>query len=353
MTSYVGQPHGRREEEQQEGREMITLAVHHRGEAHHFDLSSTATLEDLSEEVAHVLSIPPENQKFMLLPKPGMKKAPFPPLPLSELPLASPKFKITLLGSTTAEVSSLDNAAKEARKRHQRPRYGVVKPAKPTSRRPQQSSQYTFHTLRPLPYLPNPERSLAYMTRLRDDPGIRSAMQKHRFSIPLLTEMDPIQHTSFDSKTLGLNRNKGQAIELRLRTDEYAGYRDYRTVRKTLCHELAHCVFSEHDREFWNLTAQIEKEVERGDYWGHGQRLTDEEFYNPEDWEKAKDGHDAMDHGGWTGGQFVLGGGTPGGQPANSAHDRREVLARAAEERLARERQKGGKSSEATNGGDS
>ncbi len=64
--------------------------------------------------------------------------------------------------------------------------------------------------------------------------------------------MDPAEHTTSESRTLGLNRNKGEVIELRLRTDAYDGYRDYRTIRKTLCHELAHGVFSEHDRDVWD-----------------------------------------------------------------------------------------------------
>ncbi|WEW55883.1 hypothetical protein PRK78_001318 [Emydomyces testavorans] len=170
-------------------------------------------------------------------------------------------------------------------------------------------------------------------------------MTKHQFSIPLLTEMNPIEHTTLSSRTLGLNRNKGEVIELRLRTDAYDGYRDYRTIRKTLCHELAHCVHGEHDRAFWELTAQIEREVERADYWGRGgKRLTEEEFYNPADWEETVrgggGGQVVVDEGGWTGGEFVLGGlGTEGG--AETGLSRREVLARAAESRVRKAKEEG------------
>ena len=41
---------------------------------------------------------------------------------------------------------------------------------------------------------------------------------------------------------LGYNRNKGQEICLRLRTDDYAGFRKYLAIRKTLVHELTHNV---------------------------------------------------------------------------------------------------------------
>ena len=69
--------------------------------------------------------------------------------------------------------------------------------------------------------------------------------------------MEPLGNTTHDSKTLGLNRNRGAVIELRLRTDWYDGWRDYKTVRKTLCHELAHIVWDGHGREFWDLTSII------------------------------------------------------------------------------------------------
>src|ERR1700743_4002636 len=99
-----------------------------------------------------------------------------------------------------------------------------------------------------------------------------------------LQEMNPAEHTTHESKTLGL------------RTDAYDGYRDYKVIRKTLCHELSHNVWGEHDRNFWNLTNQIEKEVERADWKHGGHQLTQGEFYNPED-----HGEDAanMDRGGW------------------------------------------------------
>lgn len=133
-------------------------------------------------------------------------------------------------------------------------------------------------------------------------------------------------------------------IELRLRTDAYDGYRDYRIIRKTLCHELAHNVFGEHDRQFWDLCGQIEKEVERADWKSGGRALTDEVFF------EGEEGGDHVDGGGWTGGEFVLGGGggssqgrtTATGETTNGLGlpglSRRELLARAAEERMKRQR---------------
>ncbi|KAL3467621.1 WLM domain-containing protein [Aspergillus heterothallicus] len=330
-----------------------TVTVHHHGQAHSIGLPAKATLQDLATTLASTFQIPLENQKLLISPKPGMQKAPFPPTPLSEiLPHSSPKLKITLLGTPSKEINDLNTQGEETRRRDEK-RAAVRADARARARTARRatagggggggpgavhtisssSNNYTFHRLEPLAHLPNPSRSLIFLARLRDDPGIRAAMANHRFSVPLLTEMDPAEHTTSESRTLGLNRNKGEVIELRLRTDAYDGYRDYRTIRKTLCHELAHCVFSEHDRDFWDLTSQIEKEVERAD-WKHGGHKAggDAEFYNPDDWEAERDGGHIADERGWVGSSQVLGGDS-GGSMGGSM---REVVARAAEERARR-----------------
>ncbi|KAJ5332480.1 WLM protein [Penicillium brevicompactum] len=333
----------------------MELNIHHHGTPHIIHVPSSATLQDLTSEIANVLNIPVDNQKLLIAPKPGMQKAPFAPTRLDEiLQTSSPKFKITLLGTPAKAIADLHQQS-ESEKQRQEARASALAAARrnkqtPTSRRSggvhtisSSSNNYTFHRLLPLSYLPNPDRSLDFLKRLRDDPGIRTAMAKHKFSVPLLTEMNPAEHTTSESRTLGLNRNKGEVIELRLRTDAYDGYRDYRTIRKTLCHELAHCVFGPHDRDFWDLTSQIEKEVERADWKSGGNQLSSQEFYNPGDWDSVQDGEEFVDECGWTGGEFVLGGlqGDSGSsQPGSGgALTRREIMARAAEERMKRETQ--------------
>lgn len=152
--------------------------------------------------------------------------------------------------------------------------------------------------------------------------------------------MDPLSNTQSShegtTRLLGLNRNHGEVIELRLRTDAYDGYRDYRTIRNTLCHELAHNVHGPHDRKFWDLCHQIEKEVHAAD-WKHGGHSVGEETYEP----SAEDEDDVPDHGGWTGGTYVLGGsgGTGTGTASGGRTEglsRRDAMARAAEERMRR-----------------
>lgn len=147
--------------------------------------------------------------------------------------------------------------------------------------------------------------------------------------------MDPLSNTAAShegtTRLLGLNRNAGEVIELRLRTDAYDGYRAYNTIRATLCHELAHNVHGPHDRKFWDLCHQIEREVaaaSTGRSVGEGEGAFD----------GAGDGEDedednVPDHGGWTGGTYVLGGGTVTGS-GTAALSRRDAIAKAAEERM-------------------
>ncbi|KAF1844940.1 WLM-domain-containing protein [Cucurbitaria berberidis CBS 394.84] len=319
--------------------DQLQVTLTHHGKPITLSFAKDATISGLSERVAAELSIPPSNQKFLVGGKLGLQKPPFkdPTIPLTDLTSK----KITLMGSTTAEVSSL-NATISAASAPRRP--GPVKAATPARSRDykkiQDEAQYTFHTLRPLPYLPNPDRSLRFLERLRDDAGIKAAMRTHKFSVPLLTEMDPAMHTTQESRTLGLNRNQGEVIELRLRTDAYDGYRDYKTIRNTLCHELAHNVWGPHDRNFWELCKQIEREVDRDDWRSGGKSVGTQEYYQPEE-------DEVHDHGGWTGGEFTLGsrgGGetvvsSAGGSVPVGGLSRREVLARAAEERVKRTKQ--------------
>jgi hypothetical protein len=318
----------------------LQITLLHHGERHTLAFAQDATISDLSERVAADLSIPPSNQKFLVASKLGLLKPPFkaPNTPLTELAGK----KITLMGSTSAEISSL-NASITAASTPRRP--GPIKAATPARNRDhkriQEEAQYTFQTLRPLPYLPNPDRSLRFLERLRSDAGIKAAMRTHKFSVPLLTEMDPAMHTTQESRTLGLNRNKGEVIELRLRTDAYDGYRDYKTIRNTLCHELAHNVWGPHDRNFWDLCKKIEREVARDDWKSGGRSVGDEKFYEP-----PEGYEDVHDHGGWTGGDYVLGGVSDAAVGSASASasgksevgglSRREIIARAAEERVKR-----------------
>ncbi|KAL8827561.1 MAG: hypothetical protein Q9191_003112 [Dirinaria sp. TL-2023a] len=319
----------------------FNLTFTHHGQKHTLTFADSETITDLSDRIFADLGIPPENQKFMITPKFGVLKHPFPNPSLSLTNLQNKK--IILLAPLPSDISSLLEASSQSRSSA---RSSPVKSATPVRhrdwRKVQDEVTYTFHSILPLSYLPNPERSKRFLERLRDDAGIKASMRKHKFSVGVLTEMNPAEHTTHESRTLGLNRNRGEAIELRLRTDAYDGYRDYKVIRKTLCHELAHNVWGEHDRNFWDLTRDIEKEVEANDWRSGGHALTNEEFYNPDDHGVSGE---HVDGGGWTGGQFVLGG--TGGGAINSQGipvggvGRREAIAKAAEDRIKKQQEAG------------
>jgi hypothetical protein len=319
--------------------DRLSITVTHHGRPHTFDLPNDATITDLSDAISADLFVPTSNQKLMI-PKIGLLKPPFKDPSLAASTLVDKK--ITLMGSTNAEIHSVAEAASSAAQSQSRPRPKQTVKAYKTHdwKREAEEAQYTFTTLRPLPYLPNPSRSLQFLQRLKDDAGIKAAMRKHKFTVPLLTEMNPVEHTQSNhegtSRTLGLNRNQGEVIELRLRTDAYDGYRDYKTIRKTLCHELAHNVHGPHDRNFWDLCHLIEREVEAADWKSGGNSVGDEEYYPGSD-----EGEEVDDHGGWTGGEFMLGAARSGGaesvgSSSTQGMSRREILAKAAEERMKR-----------------
>src|SRR5215469_17643869 len=111
-----------------EDQPQLTLTIHHRGTPLEITLPAHATLSDLSNHVADDLSIPPQNQKFMITPKVGTLKPPFNPEhdhPLSTLVTK----KIVLMGSSASEINTLSTqlaAATAPRKP------SPIKPAKPS-----------------------------------------------------------------------------------------------------------------------------------------------------------------------------------------------------------------------------
>ena len=316
-----------------------TLSFQHAGKTYTASFPSSATLIDLSLHVTDALSIPEANQKYLISPKPGMVKPPFANngAPLLLRDVASTARKILLLGSTPTQISKLNEQVRRGDAMvNRRAGDGPVKAASPGRsrdwRRMHDEIEYKFHEVKPIDFLPFPERSTRYLNRLRNDPGIKAAMIKHKWSVPLLTELNPAENTTHESRTLGLNENKGQRILLRLRTDDYDGYRDYKTVRDCLCHELAHNVHGEHNREFYDLMKQIQEEVKRNDWKHGGKALSDNEYYDPGDNGRASESQ-------WIGGTRKLGSGSgsqaSASEPRQDAtQQRRNATAKAAEERM-------------------
>lgn len=316
--------------------ETVSITVSHRGQKLPFELEADNTVMDLFCEIEAVLEIPIQNIKVMV-PKGPFIKYPFKDPEYSVKNLAGKT--ISVMGSTANDVQAVQTMCHKLHKlRAARDAQRSKAKAKTTRRRTAASPEdlkYTFMQVRPLSGLPHPERSLKLLMRLKEDPGIKAAMKKHKFTVALLTEMEPLAHTESThegtTRILGLNRNQGEVIELRLRTDAHDGYRDYKTIRKTLCHELTHNVHGPHDRQFWDLCHQIEREVDAADWKSSGRTIGESSRYHISGQDEEEDVHE--DDGGWTGGEFVLG----GSKMSSAGLSRREILAQAALERQRKE----------------
>ncbi|CAK7233825.1 hypothetical protein SCUCBS95973_008727 [Sporothrix curviconia] len=337
------------------GTDSLEIAVTHAGKTFTLYLPPQSTVEDvalLCESELHQSTATEYTVTKLLAPPPiglvNVTKDAHTALAdlvaRQKTPPSTP-FKLRLMASPTSAVDALrreGDAVKQRAVRLADLRRRAV-PARSTTTKSRvvtlggggDGAEYGFGEIRPLAHLPDPSRALAYLHRLRDDPGIRHAMQARKFRVGLLTEMDPRLYTDAShegtSRTLGLNRNAGAVIELRLRTDDFTGYRDYKTVRRTLCHELAHNVFGPHDGKFWALYREIEREVERVAAQSEGRTLEEGDFYEP----SADEEGDHVDGGGLIGGTHVLGG-VGSSMPTSivDAGTARERRARAAEERL-------------------
>lgn len=114
---------------------------------------------------------------------------------------------------------------------------------------------------------PPPADAFKRMHMLASDPGIIAIMNKHRWRVGIMTELAPVGYVGVSPKCLlGFNKNQGEEISLRLRTDDLKGFRKYQSIKKTLLHELAHMVYTEHDENFYALDSQLNKEAESLDW---------------------------------------------------------------------------------------
>ncbi|XP_043688698.1 uncharacterized protein LOC122639793 isoform X2 [Telopea speciosissima] len=86
---------------------------------------------------------------------------------------------------------------------------------------------------------PPASEALRRMHKLAADPGIIAVMNKHCWRVGIMTEMAPVGYVGISPKCiLGYNKNHGEEISLRLRTDDLKGFRKYESIKKTLLHEL-------------------------------------------------------------------------------------------------------------------
>ncbi|KJA23483.1 hypothetical protein HYPSUDRAFT_54229 [Hypholoma sublateritium FD-334 SS-4] len=239
----------------------ISLSINFRGKPHSLSLLPDCTLAHLQSELDKLTEVPPSLQKLLYKGKKQAGSDIAEEVTISEVGIKNGT-KIQMIGSTTRELDSMRAVEDENQRRDRIMRERATKaPVKlrstGSSSFASASLQYRFHELRPLEHLPNPASALALLRRLSEDPAIKHVMQTHKFVVGVLTELAPHEHPGL----LGLNENAGQAIKLRLRTDKYDGFRLYSEVRRVLCHELTHNVWSDHDENFKSLNSKLNREV--------------------------------------------------------------------------------------------
>jgi hypothetical protein len=132
-----------------------------------------------------------------------------------------------------------------------------------------------FGRIETLPNIPDEAKAREILSTLANDSGIKACMEKHKWRVGSLSELYPEGKVGKSEVcVMGLNRNKGQQILLRIRTDDLKGFRKMLSIREVLYHELAHNVHSEHDDNFFRLMRQIKKECLEMD-WTKGSGTID------------------------------------------------------------------------------
>jgi WLM domain/Ubiquitin family len=198
--------------------DAVTLQVSFQGKVIPVAVPSASSVLDLKERIATSISVPPTHQKLLSKGRQLQDT-------VTVSSLAGTK--IMLLATPPKAVTEINEHKSEVRKRSP---YAIKLPSS-ASASATPDSHYTFHRLVPLPHFPNANLARDLLDRLVHDRGIIAIMKKYKWSVGALVEMDPAEHTYVDHKTLGLNRNRGEIIELRIRTDDYAGFRQYRCTR--------------------------------------------------------------------------------------------------------------------------
>ncbi|KAG2137574.1 WLM-domain-containing protein [Suillus bovinus] len=241
--------------------EDITMTITFRGTSHTVSLPNDAPLSVLHSRLELLTSVPPSLQKLIYRGKKFQhRQEDSDPEPTIVQAGLRNGIKVQMLGSTAEELGQLNAADSAHQKKERILRERMLKPQvklRSTGSSSTSSHQYRFHRIEPLSHLPRPETATECLTTLSKDPAVLHVMQKHHFSVGLLTELAPHEHPGL----LGLNVGSGATIKLRIRLDTYDGFRPYLEVRRVLCHELAHNVWGEHNNDFKELNSQLNREV--------------------------------------------------------------------------------------------
>ena len=311
---------------------MVAVTAKLKSASHEISLPDESTVADLQTAIFTKFELDPATTSVRILHKGKAVKSDDTAVPLATVGIATGA-KLMLMASQADQLKQLADAKPERMRGFEEDDRRIRTGSSGTtsgSHRPAASSSagpvYRFYSLQPLRVLPpgaSPAVAAAeaLLVKLSKDPGILHVMKLHKFQVGRLSEMPPEGLVGVSAScTMGLNKNKGEEILLRLRTDDWAGLRPYTSLIPVMLHELTHNVHSDHDGDFKALCSQLTKEYK--EYMGaheSGRSLNgvDVAPSRPEPVEEADRGH-------------VLGGAGGGMNEEGSERSAREAAARAA-----------------------
>ncbi|ORY92533.1 WLM domain-domain-containing protein [Leucosporidium creatinivorum] len=246
----------------------LRFSASHSGRTELFTLPCTsATLADLQHQLLELFDVEPSAQKILL--QKGKKLQLRDPtalistlLPPNTSTTTTP-LKLLLIGPTSTSLTSLLTSQSLRQQKHSAYLHHAAHPHAPVRNTTDaaalsEKERWRFGVLRPFGgEVPCFEERRRMLERLSEDRAVRDLMERHKFVVGVLTELHPITQPTL----LGLNKNAGEEISLRLLTDDLTGTRSYAEVRKVLCHELAHNRIGPHDDSFKTLNSLLNREV--------------------------------------------------------------------------------------------
>ncbi|KAJ7524815.1 hypothetical protein O6H91_17G023300 [Diphasiastrum complanatum] len=257
----------------------FVLSVLYRGKSIEVSAAPSSRLGDVGNQLLAITGVAP-NTLRLLIPQgrhlPARLIQPlsqeFSNLPLRQIGISEGKL-IKMMGSSGEEIqavlqpstSGADSriigfSEEDERAKHRTSRNAASN--KSVSDRIALFGKFRTLELPGIELSPPPSKAMELMHRLARDPGVIAVMKKHGWKVGIMSELAPEGYVGISPKCLlGFNKNHGEEISLRLRTDDLKGFRKYESIKKTLMHELAHMVYGEHDEDFHRLDKQLNKEV--------------------------------------------------------------------------------------------
>ncbi|TKY86884.1 hypothetical protein EX895_004172 [Sporisorium graminicola] len=326
----------------------FNLVIVHRKHEYTIEaLASTSTVSELRQAIEELTFVPVDKQKLLVPRSAGIADlnshqhgdAKTDQRTLAEVGLSSGSdTKLTVLGPSSQELEQLYQAETEMQKRNA-PRSYHPSMLRGTKARNTTQPGSSFSPFGPIhahpttpPSSPLHDKVIDFLTRLSRDPGILHICKLHSFRIGSLTELLPWEHPGL----LGLNENAGQRILLRIRTDDAQGFRDYKTTRRVLVHELAHNRIADHPPEFKILNSELNAQIEAFERaQQHGTHsLVEGDVYEPSEPALSSGVNEGAPSGG-----YRLGGTASSSGNANDIEERRQMILAATMRRLEREEQ--------------